>query len=212
MGTYNTAYNRYPYTYNPYSLVARAPTSAVYASSAPASGVYATSTPTSAFYATKAQPMPLRDYISYFNAQAQRRSNMVQTPATQKRVTREAEAEPEADAQYYNNYFGTYTTPNAGFGYPNLHTAYTGYPNAHTAYTGYPNAVNAYYTGSPYTKTAFKGYSYFSAPTLPTTTNTTKCTVVKSTEVQPQHKKKNYAYALHTPQKPIFPKELQITQ
>merc|ERR1712008_387812 len=123
-----------------------------------------TDIPTSTFYATKAQPMPLRDYISYFNAQAQRRSNMVQTPATQKRVTREAEAEPEADAQYYNNYFGTYTTPNAGFGYPNLHTAYTGYPNAHTAYTGYPNAVNAYYTGSPYTKTAFKGYSYFSSP------------------------------------------------
>ena len=162
--TYNTAYNRYPYTYNPYSLVARAPTSAVYASSAPASGVYATSTPTSTFYATKAQPMPLRDYISYFNAQAQRRSNMVQTPAIQKRVTREAEAEPEADAQYYNNYFGTYATPYAGSGYPNLHTAYTGYPNAHTAYTGYPNAVNAYYTGSPYTKTAFKGYSYFSSP------------------------------------------------
>merc|ERR1712051_642492 len=116
--TYNTAYNRYPYTYgyNPYSLTARAPTSAV--------------------YATKAQPMPLRDYISYFNAQAQRRSNMVQTSVDQKRVTREAKAEPEADAQFYSNHFGAYTTPYSGFGY----------------------------TGYPYAQKAFKGYSYFSSP------------------------------------------------
>ena len=153
--TYNTAYNRYPYTYgyNPYSLTARAPTSAV--------------------YATKAQPMPLRDYISYFNAQAQRRSNMVQTSVDQIRVTREAEAEPEADAQFYSNHFGAYTTPYAGFGYPNTQTAYTGYPNTQTAYTGYPNTHTTYigypnsriaYTGYPYAQKAFKGYSYFSSP------------------------------------------------
>merc|ERR1712203_205137 len=143
--TYNTAYNRYPYTYgyNPYSLTARAPTSAV--------------------YATKAQPMPLRDYISYFNAQAQRRSNMVQTSVDQKRVTREAEAEPEADAQFYNNHFGAYTTPYAGFGYPNSQTAYTGYPNTHTAHMGYSNSHIAY-TGYPYAQKAFKGYSFFSSP------------------------------------------------
>ena len=141
--TYNTAYNRYPFTYgyNPYSLTARAPTSAV--------------------YATKAQPMPLRDYISYFNAQAQRRSNMVQTSVDQKRVTREAEAEPKADAQFYSNHFGAYTTPYSG--YPNTHTAYTGYPNTHTTYMGYSNSHIAY-TGYPYAQKAFKGYSYFSSP------------------------------------------------
>merc|ERR1739838_1049345 len=141
--TYNTAYNRYPFTYgyNPYSLTARAPTSAV--------------------YATKAQPMPLRDYISYFNAQAQRRSNMVQTSVDQKRVTREAEAEPKADAQFYSNHFGAYTTPYSG--YPNTQTAYTGYPNTHTTYMGYSNSHIAY-TGYPYAQKAFKGYSYFSSP------------------------------------------------
>ena len=102
----------------------------------------------------------------FFNAQAQRRSNMVQTSVDQKRVTREAEAEPEADAQFYSNHLGAYTTPYSGFGYtgyPNTQIAYTGYPNTHTTYMGYSNSHIAY-TGYPYAQKAFKGYSYFSSP------------------------------------------------
>ena len=49
---------------------------------------------------------------------------MVQTSVDQKHVTREAEAEPQADAQFYNKYFDAYTTPCAGFGYLNTQTAY----------------------------------------------------------------------------------------
>ena len=60
---------------------------------------------------------------------------MIQTSVDQKRVTREAEAEPKADAQFYSNHFDAYTTPYAGFGYPNTQTAYNGYPNTQTAYT-----------------------------------------------------------------------------
>merc|ERR1712008_671852 len=44
----------------------------------------------------------------------------------------------------------------------------------------------------PTQKLLLRDIPTFLAPTLPTTTNTTKCTVVKSTEEQPQHKKKNY--------------------
>ena len=85
---------------------------------------------------------------------------MVQTSVDQKHVTREAEAEPKADAQFYNNYFDAYTTPCAGFGYLNTQTAYNWYHNTQTAYI----LTLVLLTPVSLRSKFIKGYPYFSSP------------------------------------------------
>merc|ERR1712183_723744 len=84
-------------------------------------------------------------------------------PALRHFGKREAEAEPEAEAEYVNYYYSTpATTYPITYGYPTTYTGYpamktyTGYP-ATTAYSGYP--ITTAYTGYPAT-TVYKGYPY----------------------------------------------------
>jgi len=115
--TYNSAYARYPSTYNTYGYYPNN---------------YAKTVDASSLYATKAQPMPLRHYVKTL-------ANM----KTQMRIVREAEADPEADAQYYGRYFNTYATPFTGYGYPYGLNTYTGYP--YSTYRTYSNTYNNRY-------------------------------------------------------------------